>query len=68
MCYVLPTGQSCCLTFHDVAGRAVDKRELAIANRQGSVPLDLRHLSAGVYVVRLEAEGFTATQKLVIQR
>ncbi|UCG43519.1 MAG: T9SS type A sorting domain-containing protein [candidate division WOR-3 bacterium] len=68
LCYVMPAAQTCCLTFYDVAGRVAETRELALPAHRGVVPLDLRHLSAGVYVVKLEAEGFAATQKVVIQR
>ena len=34
----------------------------------GSFHLDLRSLSAGIYLVQVEAGDFTATQKLVVQK
>jgi Neuraminidase (sialidase) len=51
----------------DVAGRAVI-RQSAIYNLQPVMPLDLRKVPAGVYLVRLDADGYTTTQKLVVQR
>jgi hypothetical protein len=39
-----------------------------VATRSGAVSLDLRSLSAGIYLVKVEAAGFTGTQKLVIQQ
>jgi hypothetical protein len=68
LCYVMPTARSCRLTFHDVAGRVVETRELALPAHRGAVSLDLKHLSAGVYVVKLEAGESATTQKVVIQR
>jgi hypothetical protein len=38
------------------------------AAREGSATLDLRHLSNGVYLVKMQTDGFTGTQKLVVQR
>jgi hypothetical protein len=32
------------------------------------MPLDLRSLPAGVYLVKLSSEGFASSQKLVVQR
>jgi hypothetical protein len=53
------------LEIADASGRSVLRRRLAAT--EAAQPLDLRHLPTGVYLVRLEAEGFAATQKLVIQ-
>jgi hypothetical protein len=50
----------------DISGRVV--RQSAIRNLQSAMPLDIRSISAGVYLVRLSAPGFTATEKLIIQR
>ncbi|OYD15378.1 hypothetical protein CH330_05835 [candidate division WOR-3 bacterium JGI_Cruoil_03_51_56] len=33
----------------------------------GAANLDLRTLSAGVYLVRLDTDGFATTSKLVVQ-
>ncbi len=55
------------LSVFDVAGRSVLSQSL-LAGRKGAVSLDLRHLSAGVYLARLSADDCTVTQKLVVQR
>jgi len=54
------------LRFYDAAGRCVLNSTLDA--KASSLPLDLRGLSAGVYLVRLSAGSFTTAQKLVIQR
>ncbi len=54
------------LSVYDMSGRCV--RQSAICNRQSAMVLDLRAMPAGVYVVTVEADGFTAAQKLVVQR
>jgi len=50
----------------DVMGRVVIKSPFAI--RHSSVALDLRSMPAGIYLVKMESGGFTATRKLVVQR
>ncbi len=65
--YSLPKAGPAALTVVDIAGRVVDRRMLVL-NRQGNVTADLRSLSAGVYLVRLDAGEFTATRKLVLER
>ncbi len=55
------------VTVFDAAGRAIRQQRFA-GNRVGAVTLDLRRLAGGVYLVRLDAEGLTQTQKLVVQR
>jgi hypothetical protein len=52
---------------YDVAGRAV-AAQTTVAGRTGALELDLRALSSGVYVVRIESPGFTASGKLVVRR
>jgi M6 family metalloprotease-like protein len=51
---------------YDVAGRCVGVWKPLLRN--GATDLDVRHLAAGVYLVRVEAEGFAGSQKLVLQR
>jgi hypothetical protein len=51
---------------YDVTGRSVLSWSI-VATRTGALSLDVRHLSAGVYLVRLDADEYTATRKLVIQ-
>lgn len=55
------------LRVFDAAGRCVLVHQLAASNRQTAVPLDLRKLSAGVYLVRLDATGVTVSRKLVVR-
>ena len=65
--YGLPRPGRATLNVYDATGRSV----LAMAfntGRTGSTPLDLHRFSAGVYLVRLSAPGFTSTQRLIIDR
>ncbi len=55
------------VTVYDAAGRAVF-REAYSAGRDGTVTLDLRSLSAGVYLVQLETPGQRLTGKVTVQR
>jgi hypothetical protein len=64
--YSLPKAGLTTLRVFDVAGRTVFEQTLA-AGRTGTAGLDLRKLEAGVYLVKVTAEGFSATQKLVIE-
>ncbi len=61
------TGRVTGISVYDAAGRAVF-RQSSIDNLGSSMALDLRGLSAGVYLVRLDAGGFTQSQKLVVER
>ena len=65
--YSLPMAGPARLSVHNVAGQKVMEQTL-VAGRSGSVSLDLRHLSNGVYLVRFSSEGFVSSQKLVVQR
>ncbi|MBM3313187.1 T9SS type A sorting domain-containing protein, partial [candidate division WOR-3 bacterium] len=64
--YSLPGAGVAAVTVFDVTGRALVLRSLA-AGRTGTAVLDLKGLSAGVYLVKLEASGYTATSKLIVQ-
>jgi hypothetical protein len=65
--YSLSKAGPASVTFFDIAGRPVLKSDFA-GDRAGEFPLDLRSLSAGVYLVR-PADGRSAlSQKLVVQR
>ncbi len=55
------------LSVCDVTGRVVMTRAFA-AGRTGAQNLDLRELAAGVYLVKLDADGFSSSQKLVVER
>jgi hypothetical protein len=64
--FSLPQAGSVRITLIDVSGRTVAQRTIA-AGRSGQTALDLRQLSAGVYLVRFDAAGFSATRKLVVE-
>ncbi len=51
---------------YNTAGRCVGVWKPVLRN--GAADLDLRHLAAGVYLVSIEADGHSATRKLVVQR
>jgi hypothetical protein len=53
---------------HDVSGLCVATVKSLLQTRVGSVHLDLRKLASGVYLVRLEANGCSIRQKLIVQR
>ena len=53
------------LRIYDATGRLVRS---SFGNRSSSFRLDLRSMPVGVYLVKFAADGFTATQKLVVQR
>ncbi len=65
--FALPQTAPLRMAVYDVAGRSVLSRTLPAA-KQGTASLDLRSVSNGVYLVRLDAGGYLATQKLVVQR
>jgi hypothetical protein len=65
--YSLPKAGPASITVYDVTGRSVLKRSV-LASRSGAVGIDVRSLSAGIYLVRLDADDFTATRKLVVQQ
>jgi hypothetical protein len=64
--YSLPKAGPASIHVFDVTGRTVLSQAL-VAARTGAVSLDMRSLSAGIYLVKVETDGFSATQKLVIQ-
>ncbi len=65
--YSLPMAGPATIHVFDVTGRSVMERSVT-ATRVGAVSLDVRSLSAGIYLVRFDARDFTATRKLVVQR
>jgi hypothetical protein len=65
--YNLPKSGVMMLNVYDVTGRTVITRTLN-TGRTGSTALDLRNLSAGVYLVKLSSDGYTTSQKLVVER
>jgi len=65
--YSLPKSGVMMLNVYDVTGRSVITRTLN-TGRTGSTALDLRNLSAGVYLVKLSSDGFSTSQKLVVEK
>ncbi|MBM3332978.1 T9SS type A sorting domain-containing protein [candidate division WOR-3 bacterium] len=63
----LPKAGFLALVFYDATGQKVHSQVIA-AGRVGTTVIDLRVLKAGVYVVKVKANGFCTTQKLVIGR
>jgi hypothetical protein len=64
--YSLPKTGLVTLNVFDVTGRTVLTQTLA-TGRAGKAGLDLRRLGAGVYLVKVTAQGFSTTQKLVVE-
>jgi hypothetical protein len=64
--YSLPKAGLATLAVFDVTGRTVLTQTMA-AGRTGTASLDLRKLEAGVYLVKVTTEGFSTTQKLVVE-
>jgi hypothetical protein len=65
--YTLPRAGAVGLSITDVTGRQVMTRTLT-AGRTGTLTLDLRQLSAGVYLVKVTGDSYTVSQKLVVER
>ncbi len=66
--YCLPKPGPVAVTIFDVAGRSVFCTRAFGHSTIRSLPLDLRKLASGVYLVRLDADGYSQTQKLVVQK
>jgi hypothetical protein len=60
------SSRSATVRLYDASGRSVAVWKPVLHN--GAADLDVRHLTAGVYVVRVETNGYYATQKLVVER
>jgi len=65
--YSLPEPGPVTVRVFDVAGRERLSLAPGVMRRASSMTLDLRGLSTGVYLVRLEASGLSAARKLVIE-
>jgi hypothetical protein len=63
----VPQAGTATLAVFDVSGRMVLTRALSAGPDESRLSLDLRGLSAGVYLLTLEAHGLQATRKLVIR-
>ena len=53
------------LSVYDATGRCMQS---TICNLKSAMPLDLRSMPVGVYVARVETDGFTQTAKLIVER
>lgn len=65
--YSLPKAGLVTFDLYDVTGRKVLTQTIT-AGPPGSAKLDLRKLKAGVYTVKVKANGYSTTQKLVVER
>jgi hypothetical protein len=66
--YSLPGGASASLGLYDVTGRLVlIPHSSFIVHRSTSFRLDLRSMPAGVYLLKLDYTGGSATRKLVVE-
>jgi hypothetical protein len=63
--YSLPKGRSATVEVFNASGRLVHS---SFGIRNSSFRLDLRSMPAGVYLVRVETDSYSATQKLVVER
>ncbi|MBN2465432.1 S8 family serine peptidase, partial [candidate division WOR-3 bacterium] len=58
--------QSATVRLFDASGRQVAARNLTLRN--GGADFDVRHLAAGVYLVKVDTDGRSIMQKLVIEK
>jgi DNA-binding beta-propeller fold protein YncE len=65
---VVPQSGLVRLGVYDVGGRSVLARTLLAARGASNIDLDLRSLPAGMYLVRLTGDGFSSSQKFIVQR
>jgi len=65
--YSLPKAGLVTLDVYNAAGRGVLSQTIR-TGRYGTASLDLRALQPGVYIVKVKADGFSVTQKLVVER
>jgi surface protein len=66
--YALPERQEVRLRLYDVLGRQVRTIQRTAAEGRHERTIDVRGLSSGVYVLQLETDGVTRTQKLTVVR
>jgi len=64
--YSVPQAGEAKVKVFDVTGRTVAEFGF-VAQGTGTKSLDLRNLSAGIYLVKFEAAGRSASQKLIVQ-
>ena len=64
--YSLPKAGLANLEVFDVVGQVV-KMETIFLSRNGTAVLNMRNLSVGVYLVRIKADGFAVSRKVVVR-
>jgi hypothetical protein len=52
----------------DVQGKVIRENKLSNPTQYGTVNFDLNEVEAGVYLVNIQAEGYTETKKLVVSK
>jgi hypothetical protein len=62
------SGRMVRISLCDVSGRVVLHQALSVRREASSVHLDLRSMSAGVYLVELTSGSYTAFSKFIVQR
>jgi hypothetical protein len=65
--FALPKAGPLRVAVCDVTGRSV-RHQTVLTAKQGTTSLDLRSIPNGVYLIRFDADGYSATRKLVVQR
>ena len=53
------------IRIYDVTGRTILSQNLSVNHEASSVNLDLSHLKAGIYLLKLETNNWSKTHKLV---
>jgi hypothetical protein len=64
----LAAGSFVHISMYDASGRRVLSQTSNVGRQTSGVALDLRHLPAGVYLVKVDAAASSVRQKLVIER
>ena len=52
----------------DMSGRVLRSIKVAHPNQEGWLSIDLNDLNSGVYLINVQTEGYTETQKLVVNK
>ncbi len=63
--YNLFNSEPLLIRIYDVLGRTVLERKINVNQENASINLDLRHLKAGIYLLKLETSNWSKTHKLV---
>jgi hypothetical protein len=68
--YSLPNSnvESAIIRVMDVQGKVIRENKLSNPAQYGTVNFDLNEVESGVYLVNIQAEGYTETKKLVVNK